>query len=72
VILFERVLGVDNETNKATVVSAARKESVNTASTENGTREARHSQDIPQGLADTVKAKLHQVYWTFAKTIEKV
>jgi hypothetical protein len=61
VILFERVLGVDNETNKATVVSAARKESVNTASTESGTREARYSQDISQSLADMVKAKLLQV-----------
>ena len=61
VILFQRVLGVDNETSKATVVSAARKESVNIASTESGIREARHSQDVPQDLADMVKAILPQV-----------
>jgi hypothetical protein len=61
VILSQRVLGVDYETSKATVVSAARKESVNIASTESGMREARYSQDVPQGLADMVKATLPQV-----------
>jgi hypothetical protein len=61
VILSQRVLGVDNETSKTTVVSAARKESVNIASTESRIREARDSQDVLPGLADMVKAKLPQV-----------
>jgi hypothetical protein len=59
--ISQRLLGVDNETSKATVVSAARKESVNIASTESGIREARHSRDVPQDLADTVKAILPRV-----------
>jgi hypothetical protein len=55
------LLGVDNETSKATIVSVDRKESVNIASMESGIREARHSQDDPQDLADMVKAILPQV-----------
>ena len=60
-ILFQKVLGVDDETSKATVVNVIRKESVNIASTESGIREARHSQDVPQDLVDMVKAVLPQV-----------
>ncbi len=45
-IASQKMLGVDNITNKGTVVSVNRKEGVNRASTESGMRVAQYAQDV--------------------------